>query len=161
MIYAIQAGDGGPIKFGVAHSPSRRLQELQTGCPQRLKLIAYADVHKSLEKLIHRYCREANIGGEWFSPTSKVMEMVEVIKRQAFFHDEHVIGNYIYEKDIDTVIWERRRLGMRQRFDDDNTYRTERLDMMKDIVERDPLVKDLMTTLGATVVTESIKPTSA
>ena len=108
MIYAIQSGDAGPIKFGVADNPESRLGELQTGNPQPLRLLAACAVHRRNEALVHRHLIVDHIRGEWFAPTERVMALVEVIKRQAV-SEEHVLINHIYEKDFPAIVWHRRR----------------------------------------------------
>ena len=110
MIYAIRAGDCGPVKFGVARDPRSRLSTLQTGSPVELKLLASAPVHESNEKLIHRYLRGQRERGEWFRPDEKTLEVVDVLKRQAE-SDEHVLMEHIWQRDLRAVIWFRRHIG--------------------------------------------------
>ncbi len=38
-VYLIQAGENGPVKIGHGRFPLRRLQNLQAGCPERLRLL--------------------------------------------------------------------------------------------------------------------------
>lgn len=111
MIYAIQAGDGGPVKFGVAKSVGGRLRALQTGCPTDLRLLAFADVGNENESLIHYHLRNSRIRGEWFSPDERAMAMIDAIRRQSV-SVEHVITNHIYDNDFDAIIWIRRRIGL-------------------------------------------------
>lgn len=83
VIYAIQAGIG-PIKFGRALNPKQRLGELQTGNPEKLKLIGFADVGNDKEGLIHRFLRDERLNGEWFRPSVKTMAVARLIARQRF-----------------------------------------------------------------------------
>lgn len=66
MIYAIQAGEDGPIKFGVAGNPRSRLGNLQIGNPMPLAILAAVDLPNSCERQIHKWLREENVRGEWF-----------------------------------------------------------------------------------------------
>lgn len=77
MIYAIQCGEGGPIKFGVAKNPAERLRELQTGCPERLRLLVSVNIQHRCERIIHGWLREERVRGEWFSPGWKAKSVLE------------------------------------------------------------------------------------
>ena len=65
-LYFIQAADTGMIKVGRSKNPKKRLQSLQTGCGNRLKLIAVFEGQGWREKEIHRDLREFRKEGEWF-----------------------------------------------------------------------------------------------
>jgi hypothetical protein len=67
MIYAIQCGDDGPVKFGLAKNPASRLAELQTGNPAPLKLLVAVQLRDDCERTIHRWLREERVRGEWFT----------------------------------------------------------------------------------------------
>lgn len=66
-IYLIRSNDG-RYKIGISKNPSKRIEQLQTGSPDILKLV---DVYESsnsskIETALHakyQYCRES---GEWF-----------------------------------------------------------------------------------------------
>lgn len=79
MIYAIQAGDDGPVKFGRANNPRSRLNELQTGNPQKLRLLVESDIPNEQEKWIHEWLSEYRLVGEWFKPHERVFDFVEVL----------------------------------------------------------------------------------
>ena len=77
MIYFVQAGVDGPIKIG--HStrvPRRRLAEVQTGCPQVLKLLLTMSGDKKLERKMHALFGHAHLHGEWFNPTAQLVEFI-------------------------------------------------------------------------------------
>lgn len=82
MIYAIQAGEGGPIKIGFAEDVRSRMSSLQTGCPVRLTLLGTCEVSddRVVEQHIHKMNRAFRMSGEWFVPGWHVMETVEEIK---------------------------------------------------------------------------------
>lgn len=64
-VYFIQDGD--VIKIGRAVHPMERLQNLQTGHSNPLRLIAAIPTHASLEAAIHqRFAHLRSSNGEWF-----------------------------------------------------------------------------------------------
>lgn len=72
--YFIQAGVDGPVKIGIAEDVEERLKQLQTGCPDDLRLIGRirgnceADLHKRFERL--------RLRGEWFKPDVRLMAFI-------------------------------------------------------------------------------------
>lgn len=136
MIYAIQAGEWGPIKFGTAEAPRKRLNELQTGSAEKLILQAFADIHQQNERMIHHFLREDRLEGEWFKPTDKVWKMVEVIRRQAMFPGHHVVSGYIYELGYDSIVWSRGQIGLPKELPGDFDRRHELEDMQEELTER-------------------------
>lgn len=79
MIYAIQAGLNGPIKLGRAVDPAKRLQTLQTGHPEVLRLLAVEPCgnDEEAEKTLHQHCAAFRLRGEWFMPHGRVLETVQ------------------------------------------------------------------------------------
>ena len=73
MIYVIQAGEHGPIKIGTAADPGRRLQSLQVGNPDRLRLIAVWPGDSAVEDAIHAELNRWHRSGEWFGPAKAVL----------------------------------------------------------------------------------------
>lgn len=76
MIYAIQAGVNGPIKFGVSKHPMGRLSDLQIGNPVKLALVAVADLPNVCERQIHHWLRDERLSGEWFRPGVKALDVL-------------------------------------------------------------------------------------
>lgn len=105
MIYAIQAGESGPIKFGVADNPDGRLANLQTGNPAKLKLLACAEIPSDLEGYIHYHLRGDRLQGEWFRPSVRAWNIVWALERQSIYPDEHEVGNFIAENDDEALLW--------------------------------------------------------
>lgn len=77
-LYLISEGEDGPVKIGMAHSPSFRLRALQIGNPRRLKLAASWGIllrseGSRAEAHIHRIMRRCSIhcGGEWYRISEK------------------------------------------------------------------------------------------
>jgi hypothetical protein len=71
-VYFIRScGGTSMIKIGKATDPERRLAELQTGSPFKLKLLAKficrSEKHAlHVESILHNYCKRWRIRGEWF-----------------------------------------------------------------------------------------------
>lgn len=66
-LYIIQSDVTGMIKIGRSKNPEKRLKQLQTGNPNRLKLIATFKGEGWKEKLIHEDLKRWRRKGEWFS----------------------------------------------------------------------------------------------
>lgn len=69
-LYIIQSSVTGAVKIGRSSSPEKRLLELQTGSPYRLRLLAIyeykGDAESRLHKLVEKF--RLKINGEWFHP---------------------------------------------------------------------------------------------
>lgn len=73
-LYVIQAHTTGAIKVGVSSDPRRRLSQLQTGSPHRLRILLVAEAQghreKSLHSLLSKFRTRHAVQGEWFSEES-------------------------------------------------------------------------------------------
>ena len=121
MIYAIQAGENGPIKFGVTNcKPESRLDGLQTGNHEKLRLISCITAPESgrpsnadIELALHAMCAKYHIRGEWFKPSHRVLGIAHLMG------DDHgachilrlweqcvsvYAGSVTYPEDIDDMI---------------------------------------------------------
>lgn len=65
-IYFIEAGEGGPIKIGVAIDVAARLKDLQAANPTALRLIASIPGDYCQERELHRRFKGERLNGEWF-----------------------------------------------------------------------------------------------
>jgi len=68
-LYIIQMAITGDIKVGRSKDVPRRLKQLQTGAPHRLKILLIAPGLGHRERIVHEsMCRYRNRGrrGEWF-----------------------------------------------------------------------------------------------
>jgi len=66
-LYIIQSDVTGMIKIGRSKDPQKRLKQLQTGNPNKLKIIAEFKGEGWKEKIIHERLRMYRLEGEWFS----------------------------------------------------------------------------------------------
>jgi len=81
-VYAIQAGDNGPIKVGftsTAKGPLKRVETLQVGNPVRLRLLATVPGGLEDERYLHKLFAEHRIGGEWFTPAPAILAAVDAM----------------------------------------------------------------------------------
>jgi hypothetical protein len=69
FVYLMQAGRRGAVKVGIARRPFDRLDELQTGNPEQLRILHVED-HGSYARFVERdvhWCFErSRLHGEWF-----------------------------------------------------------------------------------------------
>lgn len=68
-LYILQAHTTGAFKVGRTNNVKRRIDELQTGCPYRIKLLILLEYQGHQEKKIHRRLashRTHGGEGEWF-----------------------------------------------------------------------------------------------
>ncbi len=80
MIYAIQAGSGGPLKIGYATDPYKRLRQLQTGSSEKLHLIKVVYGNREFEKKIHLELSAFRIHGEWFGVSDDVLAYLDRLR---------------------------------------------------------------------------------
>ena len=66
-LYIIQSSYTGMIKIGRSKDPEKRLKQLQTGNPNKLKLIASFENQGWQEKSLHEILESHRLEGEWFS----------------------------------------------------------------------------------------------
>ena len=66
-LYIIQSDLTGMIKIGRSKDPAKRLNQLQTGNPNKLKLIASFEGEGWKEKNLHERLEKFRLEGEWFS----------------------------------------------------------------------------------------------
>jgi hypothetical protein len=79
MAYAIQAGEGGPVKIGLAKKPAERLKTLQCGNHETLRGLAAWRVLALEERQLHEEFAYAHIRGEWFRPVPALLDLVEAL----------------------------------------------------------------------------------
>jgi hypothetical protein len=65
-LYFIQSDVTGAIKIGRSNDPDRRIKDLQTGNPYKIKLIQVLENKGHLEKALHKELKKFKIQLEWF-----------------------------------------------------------------------------------------------
>jgi hypothetical protein len=82
-VYFIQAKTGGPIKIGYTHNVIARLDGLQVGNPEELRIVATVPGGAKEEAAIHRRLRRYRIRGEWFRDDDVVMAIIDDLRMKA------------------------------------------------------------------------------
>ncbi len=93
VYFAKSSGRVAMVKIGKANDPDARIAELQTGCPDKLKLIAImkckGKAHAEfMEKQAHLAFRKYRARGEWFHYAPEIREFI----RKAGIGVTHVHG---------------------------------------------------------------------
>lgn len=67
-LYAIRAGRTGFVKIGITGDPVRRLKQMQTDCPYKVRYIGCVECPRAYdaEQWIHKQIQRRHIRGEWF-----------------------------------------------------------------------------------------------
>tara|TARA_B100000214_G_C23743328_1_gene524271 strand:- start:121 stop:417 length:297 start_codon:yes stop_codon:yes gene_type:complete len=67
-LYIVQSDVSGAIKIGRSKDPRKRLKQLQTGSPYKLKLLAIVPEKGNIEKSLHSSFSsyKKSCKGEWF-----------------------------------------------------------------------------------------------
>lgn len=76
VVYVFLAKRYPALKVGHARSAFQRLELFQTGCPDRLEVVAEFLGGQPLEAAIHRWLSPEKIHGEWFNLTEQVASFV-------------------------------------------------------------------------------------
>jgi hypothetical protein len=77
FIYFIAAETLGAVKIGYSgQHPEKRLRGLQTGCPARLKLLAFVPGSEADEARLHEIFQPLHIHGEWFRHELKLRTLI-------------------------------------------------------------------------------------
>lgn len=69
------------VKIGKADDPQKRLEQLQTSCPMKLKIIVQTTGNNGLEKAFHSYFKRDHIRGEWFFASHEMERSFSFLKR--------------------------------------------------------------------------------
>lgn len=78
-VYFLRGVDTGRIKIGTAMEPAKRLASLQTGCSERLEIVATVAGDASLERRLHERFKQSRMHGEWFHPTTELVAFIDGI----------------------------------------------------------------------------------
>jgi hypothetical protein len=82
LIYFIGGGD--LVKIGWAADPMRRMDDLQTGSPVRLKLLGFYPGGLAMERALHARFSAARAHGEWFDPAKMRGLFLEIARAQQY-----------------------------------------------------------------------------
>jgi len=76
FVYFIRS-ESGKIKIGVTTDVRKRLGSLRTSSSERIDLIGYMQGDVSLERSLHQKFAASRLSGEWFSPSSDLLDFIE------------------------------------------------------------------------------------
>lgn len=76
-VYFIQRGLDGPVKIGVTVDVRRRIEELQVGSAEELRLLVALPGTPEDESLLHKRFAAFHIRGEWFHPSAELLGWIE------------------------------------------------------------------------------------
>lgn len=77
MIYFALALDGPFVKIGYSCNPTKRVKDLQTACPHKLKLAGVKPGTQADEKIIHDMFSKDRLHGEWFKASGDVLDYIQ------------------------------------------------------------------------------------
>jgi len=129
LIYAIQCGEHGPIKFGMTdNDPAVRLEYMQVSNHEKLRLIGHMTIPRNLgakwlaqgkagkvhlgvqyhsmvhpieiERAIHALCAKSHIRGEWFRPSHLVLSVAELLDDEMGF--QYLMAILVYRVSVET-----------------------------------------------------------
>jgi len=104
-VYFIRGGDKkhSPLKIGITESLSKRLKQMQTGSPKKLRLqfaIIFDNkkIAMNVEKILHEMLDGKRIHGEWFSCGVKTKVILNKLEPYfTAYHGEHGRFPIIYK----------------------------------------------------------------
>lgn len=79
MIYFITEKGSHYVKIGYSEDPVKRLKELQTGNPRKLKILGILPGLFEAEKGYHEAFSKYRVQGEWFKNTGKLKSCIIVL----------------------------------------------------------------------------------
>lgn len=83
LVYFLEAGPF--IKIGRAKiSPTKRIRQLQTGCPYPIKLLLWLPGGSDLERRCHRRFAHLRAQGEWFHRTPELLAGMREIQAEQY-----------------------------------------------------------------------------
>lgn len=83
FVYFFRTWDSGKIKIGFTSNLSRRLDQLESACGERLDQV-YAFVgDRDMEQMLHRHFAEERLHGEWFEPSGRLLKFLNWARSEA------------------------------------------------------------------------------
>lgn len=99
-VYFLRADISGVYKIGITNNPLKRLYQLQTSCPYRLKIRYLFDCENQdnaykLEKHFHKKFKKHRMNGEWFSKDLKTI--IRKWMNDFYYHNISGRTGFLYE----------------------------------------------------------------
>jgi len=79
IVYFVQSRLGGPIKIGLTTQLNQRLKQLQNESPIPLQIVGALRGDEKVEAAIHERFRKLRLHGEWFEPSTELVEFIRQI----------------------------------------------------------------------------------
>lgn len=73
------AESAGRVKIGWSKKVGTRIAQLQTGCPEPIRLLATTPGGLSVERRLHQQFATARVSGEWFELTDELRAHIESV----------------------------------------------------------------------------------
>ncbi len=80
IIYFIRYGTNGPIKIGIARDLMKRLDTLQSGAPEILRILHFVEGFITDERRLHERFAHLHCRGEWFEPATELLDYIESLR---------------------------------------------------------------------------------
>jgi hypothetical protein len=104
-VYFITSEPDQYVKIGWSlKNPVGRMRELQTGCPEVLRLMAYFPGSLEEERRLHRTFAELHYRGEWFSLQYKLLDLVRYLSDGWPRETESCAGRRRFEDSVWDII---------------------------------------------------------
>lgn len=87
LVYFIEAANVAMVKIGIAKNVEKRLVDLQTASPVKLRIIATLPGGMKLEKELHRQFGHLRSHGEWFHLTDEILTYIDRSKSKKGFEN--------------------------------------------------------------------------
>ena len=81
VVYFIRRGNRGPIKIGKTRFINQRLATLQTGCAEKLQVLAQVSPDQISEEAAQAKFRHLHRSGEWFSPDAELLQFIDALNQ--------------------------------------------------------------------------------
>lgn len=98
-IYFIQQKTGGPINVGSTRNVKRRLYDLQSACPEELRLMACVRARPSLESDLSAMLDGERIRGRWFEETQLTQNLMHAARQKGATGVYEIVRDNCYLKE--------------------------------------------------------------
>jgi hypothetical protein len=99
-VYMIRAGVDGPVKIGFAVDPTRRVDGLQTGQPEKLTIIRVMEGCRKFEAALHRHFAHLRTRGEWFTHSDEMLGDLEFLRANVVSNDPTPLATYMASHEL-------------------------------------------------------------
>lgn len=75
FVYFVQGKKTRLVKIGFSTNADRRLDDLQSGSPDTLRMLGMAPGSRLAERRLHEVFQDHRVHGEWFKPSSELLSL--------------------------------------------------------------------------------------